>query len=169
MPMIRWLIWPFRTLFALGLESSAHRLMETQEWREAREVYQRLIRWSPNQASFHTESGIAHMMLNEWEPAEERFREAIRLDPHAFRAYDFLGVLLANQGRTEEARAVWERMIAVARALGEQKMWLFERYARSHIGEAQERLAALDAPDFSGFPLDPGFNEYPGSTPGNAD
>ena len=163
MSFVKWVIWPFRLVFALGLESSAHRLMEHQEWREAREVYRKLILWSPGQATFHTEAGLAHLMLGEWEPAEDRLREAIRLDPHAFRAYDLLGVLLANQGRTGEARAAWERLIAVARALAGTRPFPFGPYAKARIEEAQARLEEMEGPDFAGFSVDPGYDEYPGS------
>jgi pentatricopeptide repeat protein len=167
--ILHWLAWPFRAIFALGLESSAHRLMESHEWREAREVYRRLIEWSPRQATFHTEAGLAHLMLNEWEPAEDRLREAVRLDPKAFRAYDLLGVLLANQGRLDEARRTWERMIAAGHSLAEGRARLFEGYARRRVQEAEERIATLEEPDFRGFPVDPGYDVYPGGSPGSVD
>lgn len=169
MAVTQWLAWPFRFIFALGLESSAHRLMESHEWREAVEVYRRLLRWSPEQAAFHTDAGLAHLMLNEFEPAEDRFREAIRLKPESLRTYDFLGMLLANQGRIDEARDVWERLILVSRALAERHPFFYERFARDRIEEAQKRLAVLETPDFAGFTVDPGFSEYPGSAPGSVD
>ena len=161
LPMNHWFFWPFKFIFALGIESSAHRLMESCQWREAAETYERLIQWSPNQATFHTEKGLAHMMLNEWEPAEDGLRKAIRIDSRTLRAYDLLGVLLANQGRTDEARDVWERSIEAARNLAIQRPLLYGRFAESRIREARERLDALDAPDFAGFPVDPGYAEYP--------
>lgn len=163
------MIWPFRLIFALGLESSAHRLMEHQEWREAREVYGRLIRWSPRQATYYTEAGLVHMLLGEWEPAEDRLREAIRLDPNAFRAYDLLGVLLANQRRIDEAQETWERSILLAGAMIEARPFLFGSYGKSRIEEARSRLAAMEEPGFDGFPIEAEFSNYSGTTPSSAD
>ena len=111
---------------------------------------------------------MAHLMLNEWEPAEDCLREALRLDPFTFRAYDHLGVLLANQGRHEEAEAMWEGMIAAARARMEKRARVFDGYLRARIGEAEERLNTLSSPDFEGFPLDFGYEEGAGSVSGSA-
>ena len=163
--MIRWLLWPFQFIFALGLESSAHRMMEAHEWREATETYRKLIRWSPRQSTFHTEAGLAHLMLNEWEPAEDRLRHALLIDPYALRAYDLLGMLLANQGRKEEAREIWNRLIESARELAARRPLLLGRYVAARIEEARERLAEMEDESFSGFTIDPGYRDYPGSAP----
>ncbi|MBN9121690.1 MAG: tetratricopeptide repeat protein, partial [Planctomycetes bacterium] len=80
--------------------------------REAGAAYARAVELGVKLAPSHNNLGFEFARLKDWEAAADQMREAIRLEPED-RDYPFhLGLILADQGRLDEAEAVFRDLVA---------------------------------------------------------
>jgi Tfp pilus assembly protein PilF len=68
----------------------------------------------PTLASAHVGRAIAYLLAREPAAAEEKAREALRLDPNSFEAHYHLGLALSRQGREVEAIEAFKAALSVA-------------------------------------------------------
>lgn len=66
-----------------------------------------------NEADEHYRKGLAHFLAGEMRDAEEALTRALRVDERHIRAHLQMGVLRKVQGRTDEARKHFERVVAL--------------------------------------------------------
>jgi tetratricopeptide (TPR) repeat protein len=90
----------------LGLEKSRH-------FRDAVTGYQTaLTRW-PQSLTAHMGLGNSYYFLGDLKGAENAFREATRMHPHAAPAFNNLAQVLLEQGRKQEALAAAQTAVAL--------------------------------------------------------
>ncbi len=82
------------------------------EWRQAIKVY-RLGLAHQEDADLHDGLGYCYAKLGQWRKAEEHAHRAIELVPDAAVYVNDLGYMLLEQGRLEEARALFERAVSL--------------------------------------------------------
>ena len=98
-------------------------------------AYQNAIRLNGDSAALETGLGAALAMLADGvvtRDARLAFERAANLDPNAVQPRFYLAIALGQEGRTAEARAVWQALIGGAKG---DEPWL---------AAAREELAALD-------------------------
>jgi tetratricopeptide (TPR) repeat protein len=74
---------------------------------------QRLSEITPNQPRLFTNLGLAHYQLEQFDAAEQAFREAILRDSADAVAYNHLGILQRRKGQFEEALMAYQRAIEI--------------------------------------------------------
>jgi tetratricopeptide (TPR) repeat protein len=112
--------------------SMANLLLKLKQFQFAIELYDIMIRnfalfsrhkALPPSARTHifTAKATAHFFLDEKEPAEEAFKEALRLDPDNFEAYQNLIGLYARSKRFTELEELWKEVQRAIEKSGECK------------------------------------------------
>ena len=85
----------------------------------ARELAARALELDPRSSDAHaTLANIALQFDHDWSLAEAEFEKAIALNPSNVTAYRFYGLLLMSQGRFDEAKEVFRRLIRLDPAGG---------------------------------------------------
>lgn len=123
---------------------------EQHQWQEAHRTREQLATFTETGeqprtqailAFLENELGLEATKRNAWTEAAQRFERAIDLDPKVVPAYLNLGDVRQSQGRTADAVAMWERVIAVA---PERAYLAFDRLAAAYgaLGPA-DRFPAL--------------------------
>ncbi len=99
---------------------------------EAIAVYRRLLATYPftYHATLRHGIGVVELRAGYLEDARSDLLEAVTLDPMDWGAYYFLGHVYQRLGQTVEARAAWERVVAI----------------RPDFHAADEQLQKLDSP-----------------------
>src|SRR4051812_45941401 len=70
-----------------------------------------------------------------WNDAERALRHVVSLNPDYTAAYQMLGTALKNEGRTEEARAIWTEGVRVAARTG---AWKAGQHMEGLLAEGEE-------------------------------
>jgi tetratricopeptide (TPR) repeat protein len=83
------------------------------------ESLQEFLRRDPEDSFTHYAIALEYVSLKRIPEAVSKFEELIRLDPAYVPAYQQLGSLLAQLGRTPEALATLQKGIAVAKEAGD--------------------------------------------------
>jgi adenylate cyclase len=81
---------------------------ETKPARQAR-----ALALDPNLAEAHASSGLAHLVLEEFEQAESEFKKAIELNPRLFEAYYYFGRTRFHQGDMDAAADLFAHAASV--------------------------------------------------------
>ncbi|HEV8629581.1 MAG TPA: winged helix-turn-helix domain-containing protein [Thermoanaerobaculia bacterium] len=121
-------------------------------WQRAQAAVEAALRAEPELAEAHTSAGIIDFFLGwDWHRAEAALRRATELDPNLALAFRTLGVLLAQQGRYDEARP----LVARARAL-EPMNPMHHAIAAQAAFSGREYVAAVELSRHATV-IDPGF------------
>src|SRR5438093_10297953 len=72
-----------------------------------------LLFWLQSAAQDHAKRGFQFWQKGELKPAEEEFREAVRLAPNDAVALSFLGSVLAREQKLEEANVYLARALKI--------------------------------------------------------
>ncbi len=76
---------------------------------EARQASKRAVELDPNLAEAHASRGLAFLISEEYEAAENDFNQALELNPRLFQAYYYYGRTRFHQGRLEEAAELFRK------------------------------------------------------------
>lgn len=79
---------------------------------EARQAYEAALQVDPNRAAVHCNLGNLWQQLDDQNLAIESYQRAVTCDPGLVPAMQNLGYLLFNHGRTEEAEALYQQLVA---------------------------------------------------------
>jgi non-specific serine/threonine protein kinase len=109
--------------------------------REAEEASARALALAPGLSSTHASRGLALYLNRRYPEAEAEFEQALTLDPMQFEALYFYARMRFEQGRVEEAAALFERSMG-ARPEDYQSPILLGM-ARRALGQEDESLTAL--------------------------
>jgi len=90
-----------------------HRLMEAGEYELALKAYARAAGAHGLNADVLSSMGAANLKLGRLNQAETLLRRAVEKDPDSVPAWNNLGVILMETGRTGEARAVFRNAFAL--------------------------------------------------------
>ena len=112
-----------------------------EELREADIASRRALELAPGLASTHASRGLALYLSRSYEAAEGQFDAALRLDPVQFEALYFYARMRFEQGRADEAAALFERAMG-ARPEDYQSPVLLGM-ARRALGQEEASLQAL--------------------------
>ncbi len=93
--------------FELALE-----LLETGKYQNAVDVLNRVVSGTENNSAPYINLGIAHTHLQNSELAEENFLKALAINPQHPVANNELALFYRSVGRFEEARALYEKVLA---------------------------------------------------------
>lgn len=81
--------------------------------REALEEFQRALRLEPQNAPLLNHLGLAHMLEEEFEPAEQAFRKAVALKSNYPDLHNNLGLALFRSGKCSEAQHEFETALSL--------------------------------------------------------
>ena len=84
-------------------------LWDKKDYQTALGYFAEAAKLSPEKADYHNSLGVTYMNVDDPEMAERELKEAIRINPNYFLAYQNLANLYSKQGRTEEANAYMEK------------------------------------------------------------
>jgi len=82
----------------------------------AKREYDNAFRLTPNDANLNNDMGYFFLTRNELDKAEEHFRRAVEIDPKNARAWNNLGVTLAEKRQYEEAYEAFVEVLSPAEA-----------------------------------------------------
>jgi tetratricopeptide (TPR) repeat protein len=116
-----------------------HALLSLQRPREALAEFQRVAGHTPGSALARLGEGLALFALADYSAAEDAFRACLRLDPEQGAARINLAMTLAEEGKTDEALAAWEEVLARSRELTDEERRAIRR-------EVEELRAARQEP-----------------------
>ena len=88
---------------------------EAERWKPALVSYQRVLAIRPDQPSALLAAGETYAKLGDLVSAEAVLRKALQSDAESADAANQLGLILAEQSRTAEAKQLFERAIAITR------------------------------------------------------
>ena len=94
----------------------------------ARDLYNRALARSPNNAELHNNVGTLYKAAGELDRAEQSYRRAIALSPRLAAAWSNLGALLNARGRTQEATAALQQALIIDPANAATKVNLAIQY-----------------------------------------
>ena len=94
------------------LAREAQDALNREDWPSAIRDYEKLVKASPNKAEFHAKLGMAYFSSGRPQDAIPSFRAALKLDPTATGARDFLAASLAQSGQCQEAVPQLKKRIA---------------------------------------------------------
>ena len=100
---------------ATALNNLGYFLVERNErLNEALELIQRTVRVEPTNSSFLDSLGWAYFKLGQLENAERNLKEAARRNSTSSTIQEHLGDLYQRQGKTELARAAWQKALSLS-------------------------------------------------------
>jgi predicted Zn-dependent protease len=100
---------------ATALNNLGYFLVERNErLNEALEMIQKAVRAEPTNSSFLDSLGWAYFKLGNLDEAERHLSEAARRDATSATIHDHLGDLYQRRGKAEQARASWQKALALA-------------------------------------------------------
>jgi Flp pilus assembly protein TadD len=100
---------------ATALNNLGYFLIERNErLSEALEMIQKAVRAEPTNSSYLDSLGWAYFKLGKLDEAERHLSEAARRDATSATIHDHLGDLYQRRGKPEQARAAWQKALALA-------------------------------------------------------
>jgi TolB-like protein/DNA-binding winged helix-turn-helix (wHTH) protein/Flp pilus assembly protein TadD len=119
-----------------------------EQFAKAVEYSQKAVNLDPTSSEAYSSLGHSLMVNRRWNQAEVALRHAIELDPNSPYAADYLALLLAQKGRTEESVQVG-RELALANPVAINfrrvyAMTLYEAHRYDEVIAESQRLIELD-------------------------
>jgi RNA polymerase subunit RPABC4/transcription elongation factor Spt4 len=96
------------------LNAAGVQAYEAGDHHEAARLFQEAVDADPENASYHTNLGVAYGELGDDLQAFTAYRRAVELEPREVSAYLNMGYLYNERERAAEAREMWEKVIQVA-------------------------------------------------------
>ncbi len=93
-------------------------LAELERWPEAAHTLGRLVELEPDDAGLRFELGSVLIRLQRWSAAIDELEQAAAIDPEHARAWFNLAIARRKLGHLTDARAAWDRNIALAPSPG---------------------------------------------------
>jgi hypothetical protein len=90
------------------------RAFEKEDYGEAARCFREATEADPENASYHTNLGVAYGELDDDMQAFAAYRRAVELNPAEVQAYLNMGYLYNERERTSEAREMWEKVVQLA-------------------------------------------------------
>jgi tetratricopeptide (TPR) repeat protein len=87
--------------------------LKAGEAKQAMELLIQVSRQAPEKPYVFTNLGLAYLQLQEYEPSESAFRQALEYDDDDAVAYNHLGILQRQQGLFSDARRSYQRAIDI--------------------------------------------------------
>lgn len=84
--------------------------------RKALAEFEEALKQNPKDADLLNDFGYCHYNRGRWTEAETKYRAALAIKPDHARAQSNLGLTLAQQGRLDEAEAVFQKVVRPAEA-----------------------------------------------------
>jgi tetratricopeptide (TPR) repeat protein len=109
-------------------------------YREAIELYQRVIQLTPNAEGAYYNMGLAYASLGQLREALEAFRQTINIDPKHYQAYWAAGNLYVANRQYEEAATAYERSLSIKPDFADSYIGL----GNARYGQRQYREALGD-------------------------
>ncbi len=104
---------PFLNAYTVNQSASynliGYELWKNKDYKTAVGYFAEAARLSPEKADYHNSLGVAYMNVDDPAMAEQELKEAIRINPNFFMAYQNLAGLYFKQGRIEEANLYMQR------------------------------------------------------------
>lgn len=96
----------------IGAYNNLGSLYQSQgEWRQAQNIYEKLLEIHPHYAVAYYNLGITLKSLGEFREAIINYKKAIKLNPEYAEAYQNLGVVLFKVGKIEESLSAFKQAI----------------------------------------------------------
>jgi tetratricopeptide (TPR) repeat protein len=140
-----------------GLMNYGLTLMARGSFVEAKDLFDRALRYTPNYASLEVNLGIVNDSLGNPVVAEQHFARALELEPDYPASHTFYARWLVQRGRTAEAIPHLKRAISLSPASLDARYQLLGAYAKA--GQTAE-LKALAAETLALAPGDAEVNRY---------
>jgi tetratricopeptide (TPR) repeat protein len=125
-----------------------HALLCLQRPREALAEFQRVTGHAPVAPLASLGEGLAFFALANYPPAENAFRACLRLDPNLNAARINLAMTLGEEGKIEEALAMWNEVLARPQGLSNQD----RRAIEQEVEELRQAQRRPSSPPSSGSP-----------------
>jgi len=109
-----WLSKPAVSADGAAANALGIRAYESEDFEQAVRHFREATAAEPNNASYFTNLGVAYGELDDDIQALKAYRRAVEINPREVAAYLNLGYLYNGQERTNEAREMWEKVIALA-------------------------------------------------------
>jgi len=106
----------------------------TLQYKDAKEIFKRIIQIDPNNYRAHYNLGIANFNLENIEQAKKCYEKAISIKPDYKHCFYNLGLLFEGEGNLREALKYYEK------ALGIDSNFIYAFNARNHILSNLESL-----------------------------
>lgn len=78
--------------------------IEARKFKEARDIFAKLVEAAPNNYTYHYELGYVEVELHLFKEAEVRFRKALEINPVSKKALAEMRFILAELGKTDELK-----------------------------------------------------------------
>jgi RNA polymerase subunit RPABC4/transcription elongation factor Spt4 len=96
------------------LNAQAVQAFERENFKEAARLFEQAALAAPGNASYRVNLGVALAEMGEEAGALSAYRQALQVNPGELSAYLNMGYLYNQQERQNEARELWEKVIALA-------------------------------------------------------
>lgn len=84
-----------------------------EQWTEAEQIWQALIKEEPNRSTYHYRLGLVFTRQKKFDDAIAAYQKAIQLEPNYALAYNALGEVLAEQDKLDDAIAAFRKAISI--------------------------------------------------------
>ena len=84
-----------------------------EQWAEAEQIWQGLIKEEPNKPVYHYRLGVVLTRQNKFDEAIAAYQKAVQLEPKYALAYNALGETLAQQEKFDEAIVAFRKAIEI--------------------------------------------------------
>lgn len=117
---------------------------------KARTEFERAIEESPNEVELYSDAGYFYLQSGDYEKAEMLLDKASKLEPNHAKSNMHLAMLRAKQGRPEESLALFKKVVGPADAHANLGVLLAKQgkleQARSHFEQAQQLDSEAEVP-----------------------
>jgi serine/threonine-protein kinase len=121
---------------------------DDQRFDDAERTLQRAIRLRPGDGTLHSQLGFLYYLQGRRDAAINQFRLACECMPDNFLNYSNIGAMYLALGMSDDARAMFERSLAIRPSYEAYSNLGYLAFADSNYGEAVERYEkALDLDD----------------------
>ena len=146
-------------------------LMDQKRYTDSRTEIAKAVKMEPSNESFHYQLGVVNFALGDWDAAEQALRGALAINPKNSEAHSWLGAVLSEQGRRDEALLEFQKVLTDRSYETPEKIWVNiallydemnnldeaivsyrkaldgnQKYSRAHFGLAQalDKVGRLD-------------------------
>lgn len=117
---------------------------------KARTEFDRAIEETPNEADLYSDAGFFYLQNGDYEKAEASLAKGLKLDPNHAKSNMHLAMLRAKQGQPDESLALFKKVVGPAEAHANLGVLLAKQgkleQARSHFEQAQQLDSEAEVP-----------------------